>query len=979
MWRATWKGIMARKLRLLLSALAIVLGVSFVVGSFVLTDTLSTVFTRMLNQGNAGVDIAVQSHTDASGATAVRRPVPADLTDTIADIPGVAAVEGRLLDRNTQLYDKAGKPIDATTRLGFSMGDVDVLDVATLRSGARPRGPDQVAIDQLTADKYGFEVGDRIKLNVSTTAARTFRISGIIGYGDEPGFPGSTVAAFDTATAQQLFRSPNAFTVITVAVNPGANVEQVRAAIAAQLPPGVEALDQASFERQNAQQFQDGFRNLNRLLLLFSSIGVIAGFVMIFNTFSILVTQRLRELGLLRALGASGRQVTRGVLTESAVVGVIGAALGILGGFLLAAGAWWGITTFGPPSLRLPNPDYVLAARTVWIGMLVGVLATILASAVPARRAARIPPVVAMSETNPLVKPLHVRRAVIGGVIALVGVAVSVAVLASDLPGRNIQEGIAAALSGVVLFGIGIAVASPVGARTFSLLIGNRIVGGALWLLGAVALVGGALLAGQFDGGERIAIVAVALGAAVALWYAGRALLASTGQIARGNAARNPRRTALTSVALMIGVALVVVVSTLAVSTKATLEQSISSGLRAELIVTPPTFGGYGTFPAEASTLIAKQPEVAAVGSVRGALVDFEGGIAQIVGVDPATITKVANFDFSDGSIDGLRTGGVVMYADAARARGFRVGDPVPISFSLTGTLELPLVGVFDSTLYGPFGPLDLVVSKDTYLDNLQINSDSAAWVKLKPGVDPAVAEQRLTATLRDRYPSAVVQNLSEFRDQQERQLDQILVGFYALMALAIVIALLGIVNTIFLSVYERTRELGLMRAVGMLRAQVRAMIRGEAVIIAIIGAVLGILVGGFGAWVLISSLRSRGLTEFVIPFRQLIVFVIVAAVAGVGTAILPAWRAARLDILDAISVEFFSTGDDRNRPRRSRRRAQEPLLRSPAPRAISSEVEHFLDTEGVRGSSPLSPTTAGETTDWTTPPSDDLLPTRRP
>lgn len=958
MWRTTWKGIMARKLRLLLTALAIVLGVSFVVGSFVLTDTLSTVFTRLLDQGNAGVDIAVQTHSDLSGSTATRRPVPGAVLDQIERTPGVGAVDGRVVDRNTLLYDKDGKPIRASQTLGFSMGPIDVLNIVTLREGKKPSGPKQVAIDQLTADRYHFAVGDTIQLNGSSGEAERFRISGIIGFGDEPGFPASTVAAFDTETAQRIFKTGDSYTLITVKVEPGADIARVRHAIAQQLPPGVEALTQADFNRQNSQQFQEGFADLNRLLLLFSAIGIIAGFVMIFNTFSILVTQRLRELGLIRALGGSGTQVTWAVLAESTVVGVVGAALGIVGGFALAVGAWWGISTYGPESLHLPNPEYVVTSRTLVIGIAVGLIATVIASLIPARRAARIPPVAAMSETNPLVKPLHVgRRAAFGAVVALVGVGIGLAVLSSDLAVRNIEQGIATALTGVVLFGVGVAIAAPVVARPFSILIGNRWMGLVLWFLGAVTLVGGAILVSTIDAGWRIAVGIIAVVAACALWFGGRSLRGVSGRIARRNASRNPRRTALTAIALMIGVALVVVVSTLAISTKATLQKALSSGLNAELVLTPADFGGFATFPSEASALVAKQPGVEAVGSLRGAMARYDGGDIQVVGVDPDVIEKVANFNFSKGDIAGLREGGIVMYADAANGRGLHVGDQVPITFSSTGTVSLPLVGIFTQPLYGPFGPIDVAMSIPNYVGNFGYPTDSMAWVRLEPGVDPAVAQQQLTKALSEKYPSAVVENRIEFQHQQEKQLDQILVGFYALMAVAIVIALLGIVNTIFLSVYERTRELGLMRAVGMLRSQVRSMIRGEAVIIAVIGALLGIIVGGFGAWTLIRSLKSKGLTEFVIPYQQLVVFIVVAAVAGVATAILPAWRAARLNVLDAISVEFFSTGDHRERRARRKKAANPPLLRSSAPRAISSEVEHFLDTEGVRGSSPLSPT----------------------
>jgi putative ABC transport system permease protein len=970
-WHSTWKGILARKLRLTLTAFAIVLGVSFVVGSFVLTDTLTGTFNHVLSQANAGVDIFVQAHSDHPASAAVLTPVPEDLAATVQGVPGVAAVDGRVLDINTVLYDKHGKPIDATQHLGYSMGPLDVLNIAKLRSGHRPIGGSEVAIDQLTADKYHYKIGDRIKLNPSSGAAAEFRIVGIVGYGSEPGVPQWTLAAFDTATAQRLFNAGNTYKFIAVAVQPGANVNTVRAAIQARLPGGVDALSAADYDAQNSAQLTQGFSDLNRLLLLFASIGVVAGFVMIFNTFSILVTQRLRELGLLRALGASGAQVTRSVLIEAAVVGVLASMLGIIGGVAVAAGLLAIVSHF---FYALPSSDLVVSARTVLFGVGVGLVATLFAALIPARRAARIPPVAAMSETNPLAKVQPGwKRGAAGAAIAVAGLVVSVIALTSDLATVNIQEGVIVALAGVVLFGLGVAIASPLIARPFAAIIGHRAVGVLLGVLAVVALAGGAVLVVRTDSNWRIAIAVAAVAAAVCLAIGGRSLLGVSGRLARRNAARNPRRTALTSVALMIGVSLVVVVTTLATSAKATLEQSISSGLRAQLLVTPPSFGGYDGFPPQAIALIGKQPDVAAVAAVRSAMVDISGGAVAITGIDPAAAEQVANFRFSAGRIDGLSQGGVIMYADAARARGYHLGDQVPVTFSQTGTVALRLVGVFDQSLIGPFGPLDTVVSTDTYLANVGVQTVNLAWVLLKPGVDVNAADHRLTAVLSAKYPGAEIKSQVQFQQEQEHRLDQVLVGFYALMALAVLIALLGIVNTIFLSVYERTRELGLLRAVGMLREQVRAMVRGEAVIIAVLGALLGVLVGGLGGWTLTRSLRGKGLTAFSVPYVQLLVFVIVAAVAGVLTSVLPAWRAARLNVLDAIAVEFFSTGDRRDRATRPSRRKRSAgrknsnglLLPSAAPRAISSGVERFPDTEEVRGSNPLSPTTPRRTGSW--------------
>jgi putative ABC transport system permease protein len=848
MWNATLKGLLAHKLRLAATALAIVLGVSFVAGTYVLTDTITATFDQLFKQVTEGVDVAVRSQeTFGSLQTGeTRDPMPASLLDKVEAVDGVKVAEGSVTGF-AQFIGKDGKPVTTggAPTLGVSIGSASEFTAgSTIRSGRRPSGPNEVVVDAKTAADAGFRVGDRVKVLLQGPA-QTFTISGIIGFGEADNLGGATLAGFDLPTAQKVLNREGRFDEIDVAAQDGVSPEQLRDRIRAAVDPRYEVLTGTELAESSAAAINDTIgRFLSTALLAFAFVALLVGGFLIFNTFTIIIAQRTRELALLRCLGASRRQVLGSVLLESVVVAVVASLVGLGLGVLIAIGLRALLSGF--LGADLPSTATQFELRTVVVSLLVGLVVTVLAALLPALKATRVPPVAALQpETAFAPTGFRKRRIVIGVLITAAGVALLLAGLFRS-EGNRLMNVAAGAL--VVFFGV--AILSPLIARPLARAIG--------W---------------PFAKAFRL-----------------------PGSLARQNAMRNPRRTASTAAALMIGLALVAFVSVFAASIKASTSKILDESVSADYILSTDNFQ---PFTPEVAKRLAEQPELDAAAGVRLGVWKLNGANKQLYGVDPIAYEQVVRTEVTAGRLADLAGGGLAVKDTVARANGWTVGENVPMEFPRTGVQQVPVRAIYkDNSLNG-----DYLLSLADYQGDYTDQQDFQVYVKAAPGVAPAAsraAVDRVTAA----FPNITVRDQAEYKAENARQIDQLINLFYSLLGLAVLIALFGIVNTLALSIFERVRELGLLRAVGATRRQLRSMIRWEAVIIAVLGAVLGLAVGLFFGWTVVRALRSQGITEFTLPVGQLVGFVLAAGVAGILAAILPGRRAAKVDMLRAITTE---------------------------------------------------------------------------
>jgi putative ABC transport system permease protein len=847
MWKVTLKGLAAHKLRLVLTGLAIILGVAFVAGTYVLTDTINKTFTDLFKQTTKGIDVAVRTKaTFSSQGNQQRAPMPAALLDQVKAVDGARTAEGSV-GGYAQYLDKKGKPVNTggAPTLGFSMSTVPELQsAATLREGRRPTGPGEVAVDASTARKAGFHVGDRVRI-LFQGPPRAFTIVGIVGFGQADNLAGATLAGFDLATAQQVLNRVGSYDEIDVVAAPGVSPEALRDRVAATVESRYEVLTGKQLAEDQAKAVGQFTKFINYALLAFAFVALFVGSFIIVNTFSIILAQRSRELALLRCLGAQRGQVLGSVLGEALVVGVIASALGLGFGVLVAAGLK---AVFKAVGVELPSTTLEVQPRTVIVSLAVGILVTVAASALPALRATRVPPVAAL-HTDAVAPPAGAgrRRTVIGMLVTAVGLTLLLVGLFGDA--GNLLITIA---GGAVLILLGIGILSPLVARPLSRLLGWPF---ATW-------------AGQ------------------------------PGKLARDNAMRSPRRTASTAAALMIGLALVSFVSIFAASIKSSVTRVLDQTISADYILSGPTNSAQGFSP-EVVRRLAQQPEIESATGVRINVFKLDGQGQPVAGVDPTGYERTVRTDTLSGSLAGLAEGGVAVRKDTADSHGWKVGDRIAMEFPIGGIQQVQIKAIYDNNqINGPY-LLALPDYQRHYADQL----DSVGLVKAKPGVSPDASRAAVDRVVAD-FPSVQVKDQAEFKAQQVRQINQVVLLFYVLLALAVIIAFIGIINTLALSVLERVRELGLLRALGMTRRQLRRMIRWEAVIIATLGAVLGLAVGTFFGWVLVRALRDQGITEFAVPIGTLVAFVVAAAVAGVFAAVFPGRRAAKIDILRAITTE---------------------------------------------------------------------------
>jgi putative ABC transport system permease protein len=851
-WRATYKSLLAKKLRLVLTALSVVLGVGFVAGTYVLTDTMNAAFEELFARSSAASDVVVRSATafdpeqagPGGGGGEERTPLPERLLAEIESVAGVATAVGDVQGIAQMVDPATDEPIGGVgpPTIGTNWSEL-AGDVLEIREGAAPTGPSDVVVDAATARIADLSVGDEIQILFEGDPGR-FTIVGIAGFGDADNLGGATLAIFETATAQEVLGKQEVFDAISVVGDEGVAATKLRASVEAVLPEGVEAVTSTSVADEATQNLQEDLGFFRTALLVFAAVALFVGSFIIFNTFSIIVAQRTRELALLRALGASRRQVVVSVVIEALVVGLVASGIGIVAGIGIAVGLQGLLGAF---NIDLPSTSLQLLPRTIIASLLVGVVVTVAASILPARRAGSVAPVQALREAGDGVstRELTGRRLIVALVVTVVGVGA----LVYGLFGAE-SNGVYSVGAGAAITFIGVAMLSPLAARP--------IVG--------------------------------ALGAPIRD-------LSIQGRLGRENAMRSPRRTASTAAALMIGLGLVSMVAILASSLKSSFDAALTDTLRADYTLTTSSFTA---FSREAGVRVAALPEVEAVSAFRQNGFRVNGSTSFLTAVDPATVERVATLEVSEGSVAALaQPHTLLVHRDVAAENAWVLGDQVPAQFASTGDTPLTIVGVYDENRLAG----DYVISLDTYDDLYIERLDSFVLVKGAQGVALADVEASIREAI-DEFPSVQVQDQAAFRAQQAGFIDQILGLITALLLMSILIAGVGIINTLGLSIYERTRELGLLRAVGMSRRQVSRMVRWESILIAVFGAVLGLAIGIVFGWALQQALKSEGVSEFTLPVGQLAVYLVVAAIIGVVAAIWPARRAARLNVLRAISYE---------------------------------------------------------------------------
>jgi len=850
MLHTTWKSLLGHKFRFVATALAVTLGVAFTAGTLVLTDTIRTTFDNLFANVYQGTDAVVRAKAafeGPPGAGTQRGRVDAALVDTVRGVEGVAAAEGdvggyaRLIGKDGQAL---GNPATGAPALGLSWTENNALNTFTLVSGAAPSRDDEVVIDRKSARDGDINVGDTTTVLVTGPPQRV-RIAGIARFGnaDSPG--GATIVAFKRAVAQRLIGEPGKYDSVSVLAASGVSQTELARRLSAVLPPGTEALTGAAITAETQSQMADAFQFFNTFMLIFAVIALLVGAFMIFNTFSITVAQRTRENGLLRALGASRRQVLGSVILEALAVGVLASALGIAAGFAVALGLKALLTAVG---LDIPTTSLVFTPATAVISVVVGVGITVLAALSPARKAAKVAPIAAM------------QHGVVGSTgygskqRVFVGVAVLGLGLAALLTGlfRDVKQPVALVGAGALLVFFGVSILG----RTVSLPL-SRAIGAPLPRLRGI-----------------------------------------TGELARENAMRNPKRTAASASALMIGVGVVGLITIFVSSAKASMDAAVDRAFTGDIVVD----SGGGTFGGVDPGLARRVnglPEVDSAAGLRQGVAQVAGSAVLLQSTDPRTAVELMKVDPISGSPAALGRDSIGVYKDVAEQKGLRLGDQVPVVFKDSGTRSLRLALIYGENRQAG----NYLLGTQAYEANFTNRLDSKVLVKRAAGVSPAAALAAVKQVAQA-YPGANVLDRAQFKAEQTKFLDQLLRLVYALLGLAILIALLGIANTLALSIFERTRELGLLRAVGMTRSQLRSAIRWESVIIALQGTALGLLIGLFFGWALVTALSDEGISVFRIPYASLAIVVVLAAVAGMAAAVPPSRRAAKLDVLRAVVTE---------------------------------------------------------------------------
>jgi putative ABC transport system permease protein len=847
--RMAIRGLFARKLRSALTGFAVVIGVAFVAGTFIFTDTINESFKDLFERVSKGVDVNVTANQPVEGDFGGRiLPLPPDTLERVESAPGVEAAEPRF-EVQVAIFDEQRERVggNGPPSIAFSASE-ERFDPFTYVEGGPAREAGQATIDEATADREGFAVGDSILVGGRAPASE-YEITGITNVGDQRSI-GIQTLSMPLEEVQRIAQQPGAVTEVVAAAESGTSPEELKASL-------VSEIGDAAIVRTGEEQADESAADINEslgfikiALLVFAGIAVLVGGFLIFNTFAVTVAQRSREFALLRTLGASRRQVLNSVIVETLLIGFVASVVGILCGLVLAPALRSLLASFG---IDLPSTGTVIAPRTVIVGLVVGMLATLVSGLVPARRATHVEPVEAMRDAvTPGAKPVSRKRLAVSGAVILLGLGSLLVGLFGGAGGSG-----AAALVGLglVVMIFGVAMLAPVLVRPLA-----RVIGAPL-----------------------------------------QRLQGMPGRLARENAERQPQRTAITASALMIGLALVVFTAIFAAGLRGSIDKVIDEQLsRSALIVTHDD--GFSPVPSGVSEQLAQTEGVTVVSPLRWDQANVEGVGDSIAanGVDPATVTQLFEPEIAEGSLEGLaalRDDQAFASDSWADSNDITLGDTFAVTTPTGQRVSYELAGTYDNQI----GMLGEFLVTNASMENQWDQPDDAFILvggEGSPETLAGAAEESLEG-----FPVAKAQTLEEYKDESADQVNQLLGLVYALLSLSVIVALLGIVNTLALAVHERTRELGLLRAVGMSKRQVRRMVRAESVITALIGAALGLVLGIVFAVVVSRPLADEGFV-LTFPIGTLITLSVLAAVAGVLAAIPPARRASRVDVLRAVTTE---------------------------------------------------------------------------
>ncbi|MEU2248131.1 FtsX-like permease family protein [Streptomyces sp. NPDC019224] len=842
MFRTALRNVLAHKARLLMTILAVMLGVAFVSGTLVFTDTLGNAFRNQSAKSYDDTAVAVTTHADRRDGTTAA--VDEATLKKIRALEGVASATGRV-DGFAGVADPDGRLIGngwSNTGSNFAPGEDGEDPAYAFTDGTGPTGAGGIALDEDTAKKGEYEVGDTVRV-ATNGPVKEYTLSGVFTTEDGAVNAGGSLVLFDTAVAQKLFLRPGEFKDVSVTAAPGASDRQLLAAVKPLLPKGAEAKTGEVRAAEQAEEIENGLSDLNKLLLAFAGVALFVGVFLIANTFTMLVAQRTKELALLRAVGASRRQVKRSVLLEAAVVGVIASVVGFAVGLGLAAGLRSAMSLIGG---KIPAGPLVIAPLTVVAAFAVGVLITVLAAWLPARRAAKIPPVAAMNSAHAVatVRSLVLRNT-LGGIVTLLG--------AAAIVGGAAQAG----SDGQLL----------VAGGTF------------LALIGVIVLI--PLLSRPV-----IALVRPLL----------RRLFGVAGKLAAQNAVRNPRRTGATASALAIGLTLVTGISVLGVTLGQAVDKVTTDNIKADYMV---SMAGGDALDEAALTALEKAEGVTAVSPQQAVWLTIDGQGVSASGVTPGDVQQVLTVDTVTGSLDTLEKGGIAVAEKTAKSHGWKPGDTVAVTYHDKKKETLRIGALYeDNEFLSP-----VLVPRATVAPHEGEGDIREIWVKTEGGAS-AADEQALVDALGDN-PGMSVMDRQDIRDMFGGGVNLAMNVMYGLLGMALIIAVLGVVNTLAMSVFERQQEIGMLRAIGLDRRRIKRMIRLEAVVISLFGAVVGIGLGLFLGWA-IGQTVAESIPQYVlvIPWGRIAVFLLLAGAVGVLAALWPARSAAKLNMLTAIKTE---------------------------------------------------------------------------